>query len=1113
MSLMIWLPLNGTAKNQGSKNIVVAPANTLTFHQEGIANKSLFSGGLTITAQGAAEVFNNTAVSIAFWIKPLGTSSGIIFGNDAMSPPNNRKFSLYQYPTGQDLHWSWQNDDSSSTFIGGVLEGVMPRDAWTHICVTYENPTAKIYINGILRTTATGVSNSTFNNATTILHSNPNRYINDLRVYNHCLSQKEVTNLSRGLLVHYDFGVEKKNLFPQQVAEASSTSGTSGYWNGTVSVTTQDSYPCFAITNNTTNTYGDGVIFAPASLIDGETYTVTGFIKCVAGYGFRISVRHASSGGYNDTVQVTSNGGWQPFSLTFTKDSSDSSNIECVETASNSASLTWYMRDLSITQGKFGGRSKVVSGNLLADFSGNSNRGTISNYTTVEDAPVGCGSLSLIASNSTHIKLPSLYLNESFSIGGWVKWTSFNTWSRFFDFGTATEGSGYAIGVAISSTSGTLTVFGRCGSGTSLPDTNIMTVSLNTWYHIFVTISGTALKVYVNGELKQSFSTTSAIGKRVYSLMYIGKSNWAADPYPNMLLSRFQIYNTALSAESILELYKDHFAIDKNGNLYCENIGTSSNSFLTNNKGITNTYSVRDASEYIPLSYIEATGSQYIKTGVVGPAIWEYDIQYTNTTKRQLMGHGGNGSEYWGITDGVYGMSTWSKGSIAVGNRDIFRVENLSSGRKIYINGVYSHTEGYDTRCESNEAQIFTIAGLSDYCNSCKLYGCKCFIGGNLIHYYIPSKRASDNKIGLYDVITNTFYPSNGSSEFVAGSVVIDKEVKVFNNAISAYQIYPAMGAAVCSLTQLLNALNVIEAATYTLSISTTNTSVSVYRSSSPQGGADVGYLSTGAVIYQGDTLQITSTPGAPYNQSTFTVNGSGFTSGNTHTVSGNVSIVSTGTLKTFTITYGTMPTNGFALVNRVSSPYGGGTIDVVPNGSTLYYGDIITASGGIIMGTGYVTINGIVSTGQEFTVTSNITVQVLQGTAPGGGSSGGTTGEWVLTRGTFYEGMSARDGFSVPSGLQSVFSRGCKISGTIYWSQDYGGGSSSSFSNVSISGGSISWGGGTVRLNGYVASPTGGMSDPYLAASGTSGTVYIGGMIGNANATVTQIVVNSYTY
>lgn len=54
-------------------------------------------------AAATADVFNKDAVSICFWLYN-GGATGNIFGTDGMTAPNNRRFSLYQYSTTNDLH-------------------------------------------------------------------------------------------------------------------------------------------------------------------------------------------------------------------------------------------------------------------------------------------------------------------------------------------------------------------------------------------------------------------------------------------------------------------------------------------------------------------------------------------------------------------------------------------------------------------------------------------------------------------------------------------------------------------------------------------------------------------------------------------------------------------------------------------------------------------------------------------------------------------------------------------------------------------------------------------------------------------------------------------------
>ena len=89
----------------------------------------------------------------------------------------------------------------------------------------------------------------------------------------------------------------------------------------------------------------------------------------------------------------------------------------------------------------------------------------------------------------------------------------------------------------------------------------------------------------------------------------------------------------------------------------------------------------------------------------------------------------------------------------------------------------------------------------------------------------------------------------------------------------------------------------------YTLSISAgTGSSVSVSRTSSPKQSAATGALGNGAMVYYSDVLKISFGASTGYDLATHTVNGSTFTSGNSHTVTGAVSVVATANASTSTI-------------------------------------------------------------------------------------------------------------------------------------------------------------------------------------------------------------------
>ena len=94
----------------------------------------------------------------------------------------------------------------------------------------------------------------------------------------------------------------------------------------------------------------------------------------------------------------------------------------------------------------------------------------------------------------------------------------------------------------------------------------------------------------------------------------------------------------------------------------------------------------------------------------------------------------------------------------------------------------------------------------------------------------------------------------------------------------------------------------------YTLSISAdTGTAITVDNSTTGKTG-----LASGALVAAGDTLKISFTAETGYELKTHTVNGSTFTSGGSHTVSGNVSVAATAALKSYELT---VNTDGKALV------------------------------------------------------------------------------------------------------------------------------------------------------------------------------------------------------
>lgn len=137
-------------------------------------------------------------------------------------------------------------------------------------------------------------------------------------------------------------------------------------------------------------------------------------------------------------------------------------------------------------------------------------------------------------------------------------------------------------------------------------------------------------------------------------------------------------------------------------------------------------------------------------------------------------------------------------------------------------------------------------------------------------------KTFKDGKLG-----GSTITVSHGSNGKKSVDVSITAQIYVYGATNSSYT---------GSITMSPNPV-------YTLSMSAgTGSNITVNRTACA-GSGGTGNLSAGTKkLYHGDTLKITFTPSSNYAINAHTVNGSTFTSGNTHTVSGNVTVAATAT-------------------------------------------------------------------------------------------------------------------------------------------------------------------------------------------------------------------------
>ena len=90
------------------------------------------------------------------------------------------------------------------------------------------------------------------------------------------------------------------------------------------------------------------------------------------------------------------------------------------------------------------------------------------------------------------------------------------------------------------------------------------------------------------------------------------------------------------------------------------------------------------------------------------------------------------------------------------------------ANNKIYVDGDY-----VEDFAKTATAGAFTLYGAGKYYSDIRIFSFKAWdANGTLIREMYPCYRKSDNALGFYDIVTQTFYTGTGTGSFIAGNNV-----------------------------------------------------------------------------------------------------------------------------------------------------------------------------------------------------------------------------------------------------------------------------------------------------------------------------------------------------
>lgn len=602
MGLQIWLPLNGSIYNQGLDGDAITNSSGITYASIGkIGSQSLLSGSMT-----TSKNYLGYEGTICFWIYITENSNkGMLYGNsDTGASLYNRKWSLFLYPTRNDLHcWGCQKDSKNSSPNGiWQLNGVIPDNKWTHICITHNRSMQYIYINGIQVAHKEWDSSGdiTFDVSTPLMKNDVGRYLQDYRIYDNCLSPKQVKEISKGLICHYPLGEVDGKIGGRNLIKNGKGNVKAGFFKNFPTVT--DEYS--EITLKSKKTYADihidGFVYRCREYTVGEKYTWSYDIMYTAWNfptgsnraEFWMGQRYANApsgetsiGAWRGVTQhnlpvVGQNGcelnKWYHVEKTITIPEQASSNVGehwfisfYNSNANVEASFTARIKNVKLEKGNIATDwtpapedDASFYDNVIYDTSGYCNNGSVTDSTCPtwsSDTPRYKGSY-VFNGNKQVIDTPNVFHQEDITISFWFKRLK-DTNTRQFLF-TIWEGFSCEL------TADDIPLF-RIATDVShavdaLSDKKI-TVN-DGWTHFCgVYKNGEYSKIYINGQLKKSVSSASKIYWNIHSSK-IGIYN-SLNTYYNGQISDVRIYATALSDSDILELYQSSASVDNNGNL------------------------------------------------------------------------------------------------------------------------------------------------------------------------------------------------------------------------------------------------------------------------------------------------------------------------------------------------------------------------------------------------------------------------------------------------------------------------------------------------------------------------------------------------------------------
>lgn len=599
MPLRIWLPLNNSYENRGTSGASVTTGGV--FETPGKLSSYCWRSSAPLSipyTYGSTE-----RLSVAMWIKPnsagawtsiLGWGHSDIANRIEISSAGGNEYRFF---------------GGSTCLIGSntTITSSLTNSVWHHFAMVANGANVLFYLDGALIKTVTQTSqvSATFGNDKTFYFGGYrdvfNGYYNDVRVYDHALSQKEVAELAKGLMLH----------IPMYAGYTGVGTNLCAGWREMQAKSLSQWYSVLLYDSN---------FFG---LKSGDTYTYRIKITAPSNTGVKARVQYYTDGDHRTseaqgTTVAAGTTGYSTVTATLTDTTRAYSRMELlISNADTSVTSpgTTYVGEVKL---ELGSTPTPWSSSTDADYAIKDCSGYQVSVGTNGTVPTVSGDtprygVSARINGSTGciwpIADPIKSTTTEFTISVWFKTTTTSGNQCIWNGRSSSSSGSEAVGIFL--INNTIRVDDSV-------ETNSATISANTWYHLTVTWkSGGNKIVYLNGVQK----TSVAVGNLTKSntKASIGRSSVADSLTQNYFsgqMSDFRIYATALSADQVKELYSAPISVANTGACLSEQFTEGAAGISFGKTGVVSCNGISSLpGKYDPEVLIEPDGSCWAHIG------------------------------------------------------------------------------------------------------------------------------------------------------------------------------------------------------------------------------------------------------------------------------------------------------------------------------------------------------------------------------------------------------------------------------------------------------------------------------------------------------------------